>query len=124
MNQKGQSALETGFVVLLIAVAVSNIVAQTLAFNYSIEAMADSRAASQGLALELSLNGITTHLIRIDQNKVLSPLSVDLYVVSEYCTDQPEIDYLKDQFLHRLDPVEIGIFRCSPSLYTDSDLTP
>jgi len=120
MKTKGQTALETSFVILLIVVAISYIVVKANILTYQATTMAKARAVAQGAAFELSMSGITTHLVRIDEN-VTSGLKADLYVVSKDCIKA------QTKFNDSLDTVHAGMMNkwtCNESLYSDTKFNP
>jgi len=90
-NKKGQVALESIFVILFIIVAMARILAQVLEYTNEIGSMANERAKCQGFALERSLKGITTHLIRIDLNTASGAIGFDVYFFSTDCS-QPSFN--------------------------------
>ncbi len=83
IDKRGQTALETAFVVLFIIMAVWAISSRAIRYNSEISQMSRVRVEAQGIALALSARGTTTHLIRIDE----ADHKADLYVVSENCTE-------------------------------------
>jgi hypothetical protein len=89
MNRKGQTATEAVFVVLFVSVSIIAVYSMALDLRADIGTMAGARAIAQGVALEMTLNGTTTYLIRIDE---LSDNKVGLHVASEDCGLEAEFD--------------------------------
>ena len=120
-SNKGQTALESAFVVLFIILAVGVIMNLVLIYGSNIERMATARAVSQGVAMELTMRGTITHLIRVDPNPAAIPPSVDLYVMSEGCTTGTGTTDVKNKFGNTLSAAGIGLstFRCEPGLFKD-----
>ncbi len=120
MKTKGQTALETSFVILLIVVAISHIVVKANILTYEATTMAKARAVAQGAAFELSMSGITTHLVRIDEN-VTSGLQVVLYAVSKDC-DAAGVKF--NDTINAIHPNLMSNLICSESLYSDTEFNP
>jgi len=90
MKTKGQAALEASFVVLFIIVAVAAILRDTAIYNSQANIMAEARAQAQGAALNLSMGGTDTYIIRVDpvfSEGSSSIIAVDLYYASEACLE-------------------------------------
>ena len=118
-GKKGQTALEAMFVMLFIVIAIGGIFAQTLSYGLTIQKMSEARAVAQGVAMELSVNGTYTHLIRIDYNGTTSGnVSVNLYTVSEDC------GLAEPMMSDRLDLVlganSVNVSICGVELYNDT----
>lgn len=105
MRRKGQSALEATFVVLFIALVIIVIFEKTLATGTAMGDMGEARAVAQSVALELSMKGTLTHLIRVDPGE---EGGVDVYAMSKDCGDA------EDAFDGKL---QVDLFRCSEQLY-------
>jgi hypothetical protein len=117
ISKKGQVALEAAFVVLFIVIAVGGIVLKTIDFSRQTEIMSTARTVAQQVAFELSMNGTTTHLIRIDSNN-LTEGTVDLYVMSEGCRSAYPI--VKQKFKDALGVNTVNDFECEHELYQDT----
>jgi len=126
MDKKGQTALETAFVVLFIITAVWTISARTMRYTEGISKMSVARAVAQGVALELSMKGIKTNLVRIDENASGGTFGVDLYVVSEGPRTGECSDQVKNNFMDSLDDAGIAIKKmvCVDALFRNLDLCP
>jgi|GEM_PF-3846888 len=87
-GQKGQTALEGAFVVLFIILAVGVITGFITTYSSNMQKMAEVRTIAQGIALEMTMGGNTTHIIRVDpadeDNGAI--YTVDVFAVSEDCT--------------------------------------
>lgn len=88
MKRKGQSSLEAAFIVLFIMIAISGIFGKAMQYSHDIGEMARARTIAQAVALELSLNGTRTHIIRLDPAP--SPNVVTLFVRGENCSSGVE----------------------------------
>jgi hypothetical protein len=86
MTKKGQVALEAAFVVLFISIAIGGIIMKTTVYTRHAEIMSSSRAIAQQVAFELTMEGIKTHLVRIDPID-LEKGAVQVYILSEKCLD-------------------------------------
>lgn len=124
MKTKGQTAIETIFVVLFILLAIGAITGHTIVYGHNIEFMASARAAAQGFAMKLTMEGTLTHLVRIDavitDANSVSAKEVDIYVMSEDCTKANTESFnafFKD--VMDLDAYVVNEVKCSPDLYTD-----
>ena len=114
MDKKGQTALETAFVVLFIITAIWAISARTMRYTEDISQISAARAEAQGVALALTMGGTTTHLVRIDENSSSGSLAVDLYVMSEDC-DEAETKFRADMGL------VIDALKCESRIYLNTD---
>jgi len=97
-KRKGQVALEAAFVVLFISIAIGGIII----------------AIAQQVAFELTMEGVRTHLIRIDPID-LTDAAVQVHVMSEGC-DTPAT--IEDRFKTAIGPNTV--LNCQHKLYTDT----
>ncbi len=109
MKTKGQTALETAFVVLFIIISLWAVTTKTVRYGAGIDKMSQARMKAQGISLELSMEGVTTHLVRVDE---AAGASVDVYVVSENCNEA------QTRFSSEID---IASWECSNNLYLDEE---
>ncbi len=113
-GSKGQTALEFMFIVLFILLAVGALLQRALVYDTQITETAKARALAQGICLELSLEGTTTYLIRIDEDFTPpSTPSYKLYVFSENCA-------LARQRI--TSALAVSEFKCRGRLFGDADL--
>lgn len=117
-GKSGQTALETMFVMMFIIIAIGGIFTQTIDYGVIIQKTSEARAVAQGVAMELSVNGTYTHLVRVDYNgSVSGNISVNLYMVSENCNTAQSL------MSSRLDSVlgagSINQWNCTGNLYDD-----
>jgi len=68
MRSKGQTALEGTFVLLFIFISINTMFLMALNQGTQITSTAIARSYAQGVALELTMEGTTTHLVRIDES--------------------------------------------------------
>ncbi len=93
IGRRGQTALESAFILLFIISSMSVVTERVVRYGNDITKIAEARALAQGVAMELTMNGTVTHLIRVDettQNVTVASgqqtvLAVKLYVLSENC---------------------------------------
>ena len=118
MKRKGQTALEGAFVVLFIIVAVGFLMQLAIIYGSNMQRMATARAIAQGVSMDLTMSGTTTHLIRIDESAMtvsgtLTP-AVDLYLMSEDCDKE-------GAFRGPLESADINLnkFNCTEGLFAD-----
>jgi hypothetical protein len=117
----GQTALETMFVMLFIVIAIGGIFAQTLSYGLTMQKMSEARVVAQGVAMELSVNGTYTHIVRVDYNGTTAGnVSVNLYLVSENC------NLAKNTMSNRIGSVlgagAVKFSTCGTHLYNDTKL--
>mgnify|MGYP001070575053 CR=1 FL=1 len=113
MDRKGQTALETAFVVLFIITAVWAISARTMRYTDNIGRISEARSLAQGIALSLSMRGTTTHLIRLDE---APDRTVDLYVMSEDCSGAQTAS---NTGMPRIINPAVGGWTCGQCLYLE-----
>jgi hypothetical protein len=113
-KRKGQVALEAAFVVLFISIAIGGIIMKTTTYIQHAEVMSRSRAIAQQVAFELTMEGVRTHLIRIDPID-LTDAAVQVHVMSEGC-DTPAT--IEDRFKTAIGPNTV--LNCQHKLYTDT----
>jgi len=85
--------LESAFILLFIISSMSIVTERVMRYGNDIQKIAEARALGQGVAMELTMNGVITHLVRVDettQNVTVASgqqtvLAVKLYVLSEDC---------------------------------------
>ena len=116
-TKKGQVALESMFVVLFIVVAITQIITLVTAYSNDIEKMSIIRTELQGFALERSLDGETTHLIRVDPYGSTS--EYDVYFASEDCTGITGIG--GDMDLYGFDMSVMNDIKCNEGLTGTTD---
>jgi hypothetical protein len=111
-RSKGQVALEATFLVLFVAVAIFMVLAKIQGFSTEAEAMSITRSQLQGEALEMTLEGDITHLIRIDEENI-SEMRIKAWVVAEDCSG------IQNRFNDKLPDYEIDV-ECENKLYWDT----
>jgi hypothetical protein len=118
-KRKGQVALEAAFVVLFISIAIGGIIMKTTTYIQHAEVMSRSRAIAQQVAFELTMEGVRTHLIRIDPID-LTDAAVQVHVLSEGCANSGGITAIENRFSDAIGNVSVN---CRHELYTDTKFT-
>ena len=132
MKTKGQSALEASFVILFLIIAVGSILGKTNEYGRKIDVMAEARAQAQGVALEQSMLGRDTYVVRVDPiPRTGGPITgITVFYVSTGCTssetdacaDSETIDdAMADAFRDAIREIddELDVNTCCRSPYTD-----
>ena len=86
--------MESAFILLFIISSMAIVTERVKAYGTDIQRIAEARALAQGAAMELTMNGLVTHLVRVDEttedvtvgSRTQAVLAVKLYVLSEDCS--------------------------------------
>jgi hypothetical protein len=123
IGKKGQTAFEGAFIILFITMAVFTIMQDVLTYSSDIEEMSKTRMAAQAAALDLTLQGTTTHLVRVDYNQTTTGLLEPMvWVISENCTQVKT----KETFQNALSAAGIknADWACGEDIYGHVPITP
>ncbi|MBN2518394.1 MAG: hypothetical protein JXB14_06100 [Candidatus Altiarchaeota archaeon] len=103
-GRRGQVAIENLFIIILIVMAVSIIVGGLISNKESLGVMYDARVQAQEIAYNLTVKeGITTHVIRLDDTDIDGKIplgEIRVYIVAEDCDEvEPKFKkYFNDYF--------------------------
>jgi hypothetical protein len=102
--RKGQTAIEVIFVVMLVIVAVGVIFGSLSMNQQDIETIYKVRLELQDLSLRLSMQGVETHLIRIDlvdYSERAKDANMGVWIVSKDCSlaEQEILDWDVNSYL-------------------------
>ncbi len=112
MKSKGQAAIEGTFILLFILLSINSIFILAIQQSTAITSTAIARVYAQGTAMELTMKGTTTYLIRIDE---VDDGGFKLHVLTAgNCND------VREEFKQKLGDENVALWNCKEKLYVDS----